>query len=1092
MIKIKTNFIIKKGRRLSLLLLFLILAFEVNANTVDMRIAREVAVKFMNANTKMPIQVVEELQLVGTYNISCGDAAFYVFNTPNGFVIVSADDRATPILGYSEEGQFDIEDIPAQLQAYLHDFVEQIQFCIENHIEADSTRILQWEMVQTTGYLIEQRYAGVEPLLSDTWGQGCHYNNFCPIDSNGACGHVKVGCVATSMAQVLHYWGYPSIGMGSHTYKPTNYPTQTANFGTTTYDWAHMPNNLSNASTSTEINAVATLMWQCGVAVDMNYGPSVSGALFSKVVPSLLNYFGYSNDLSEVSRYNYNNAEWLNMMKSSLNLGCPVLYSGTGNNGGHAFVCDGYDSNNLFHFNWGWNGNHNGYFALGALNVVGNSYNSNNEAIINIHPNCTQGTTYQVTASKSPYNGGQVYGSGIFDCCDHCNVTAVPANGYIFNSWSENGVIVSTEPSYSFTVTNNRNLVANFVEEGSVCDIIFDLYDSYGDGWNGNYLVIDYGNGIAERMTLNYGLTDSYSRSIKTGNTISFSWISSSTSNGCSFDVRFGNGALIYHGENLSSSFHYDFTLDCESAYTPHFISAISDPVEGGVVYGSGTYESGTLITLSAVPNEGYNFLYWEEDGEIISSDADYSFLVLADRNLLARFTLLPIIYVTTNITEGGTVTGGGAFDFNNICTLSATANEGYVFDSWTKDGEVVSYLSNYVFTVTESAEYVANFSQVDGLVIGDATFINRFLPSYCGYHSLSEQIYTASEMGDMANEILSLSFFNTRYSQTCNMSIYMVHTDKTEFENTSDWIAVTEADLVYNGSFTMTSQGWTTIYFDTPFIYDGVSNVALIVDDNTNIGFSTIACRTFGTDANQVLRVLGFSTNINPQELYGYTGTLISEKNQIIFGVTSSTITQVNTFVQGWNWFSTYIDRDPVELLNMLKAGLGENGLQIKSVDDYTDYYDGFGWFGSLDELGIINTQMYMVLTNATCSVELQGPAVNFDEMVITIVPGWNWIGYPCTEEMEITDALASFEAEVGDRIECNFGGIAEYLGDGFWMGFMTFEPGQGYMYYSSSSETKSLVFQSRGSRFKRPAESLRDETFKRFDKQKTAKPRN
>jgi hypothetical protein len=92
----------------------------------------------------------------------------------------------------------------------------------------------------------------------------------------------------------------------------------------------------------------------------------------------------------------------------------------------------------------------------------------------------------------------------------------------------------------------------------------------------------------------------------------------------------------------------------------------------------------------------------------------------------------------------------------------------------------------------------------------------------------------------------------------------------------------------------------------------------------------------------------------------------------------------------------------------------------------------------------------------------------------------------------MEITDALASFEAEVGVRIECNFGGIAEYLGDGSWMGFMTFEPGQGYMYYSSSSETKSLVFQSRGSRFKRPAESLRDETFKRFDKQKTAKPRN
>ena len=947
----------KKGRKVSFLILLLALTIGVKANTVDMDAARDVAMKFVNANTKIPLQDAKELQLVTTYNISCGDAAFYVFNTPHGFVIVAADDCITPLLGYSDESQFDVENIPVQLQAYLQDFVEQIQFGIENHIEADAAIKQQWEWVRTTGHLMEGRaITAVAPLLSDKWGQGCYYNTYCPVDSNGPCGHVKVGCVATSFAQVLHYWGYPSVGMGSHTYKPSNYPTQTAHFGATAYDWAHMPDSLSNSSTSTEINAVATLMWHCGVAVDMNYGPNVSGALFTNVVPSLLNYFGYSDDLSEVFRNSHTNAEWLSMMKSNLNLGRPVLYSGTGNNGGHAFVCDGYDSNNLFHFNWGWYGNHNGYFPLSALNVGGNTYNSANEAIINIHPKCASGTSYHVTASRKPSNGGWVYGTGYYGCCDQCSLTAIPAEGYVFSSWAENGMIVSTEPTYSFTVVDDRDLVANFALE-----------------------------------------------------------------------------------------------------HDPHVISAIADPEEGGTVYGSGIYDSGTVVTLTAVPNEGYGFTYWEENGVAVSSDAEYSFMVSTDRSFVAHFALLPIISVTANLPEGGTVTGGGAYDFYATCTLTATANEGYVFYSWTKNGTVVSYLSTYVFSVTESADYVANFEQVDGIVIGDATYTNRYIPSYCCYYSLSEQIYTATEMGGVPAEITSVSFFNTNYFQTCNMSIYMVHTDKAAFESTTDWVTVTEADQVFCGSVAMTPQGWSTIHFSTPFLYDGVSNVALIVDDNTCIGFSAISCRTFGTETNQAIRVFGFGSNPNPTAPYGYTGTLISEKNQVIFGATTSAVAHTTAFVQGWNWISTYIDLNVVDGLAMLEESLGDNGMTIATSNDVAECLgDGF-WVG-LEGYQWTNSEMIMVEVNEDCTVTLVGPTVDLSTVSITIRPGWNWMGFPFDSEIAIVEALADFEPEFGDGI-VSYEGLTEYIG--VWTGdFETLVPGHGYLYYSAGSTPKTLVF--------------------------------
>ena len=361
---------------------------------------------------------------------------------------------------YSEEGQFDKNDIPVQLKDYLQGFVEQIEYGIENHLEADENISRQWELVRNVGRLNENRDGEVvEPLITALWNQGCYYNAMCPEDPDGSCGHALTGCVATAMGMILHYWGYPVQGTGSHTYTPlpyptTQYPEQSVNFGETIYDWDHMPDSLTDDSSEAEIEAVATLLWHCGVAVNMNYSPYGSGT--DQHFTTLIDYFGYSDDLHWESRQD--DESWLSLLKADLNLGRPVFYTGfRWANSGHAFVCDGYDVNDRFHFNWGWGGSSNGYFALNATMV----FEYDNEAIFNIHPNVS--TTFQVTASACPADGGYVSCAGLYDIDSICTLMATANADYTFVNWTENGEVVSTESIYSFEVTGERNLVANFV-----------------------------------------------------------------------------------------------------------------------------------------------------------------------------------------------------------------------------------------------------------------------------------------------------------------------------------------------------------------------------------------------------------------------------------------------------------------------------------------------------------------------------------------------------------------------------------------------------------------------------------------------------
>ena len=658
-----------------------------SANPVDLVTAREVGAKFLNTSTSIRLADADALRYVNTYYTAQNVPAFYVFNTEKGFVMVSADDCATPILGYSDESQFSGEDFPVQFEEYFRHFVEQIQYGIENHLVADETIARQWELVQSTGRITEQRNnMVVTPMLTDTWNQNCYYNNLCPADANGPCGHVYAGCAATSFSQILRYWGYPNQGTGSHSYTPEGYATQTVNFGATTYQWADMPNSLNASSTAAQIDAVATLMWHCGVAIDMNYGPNGSGANPYNVYLAFTNYFNYSDDLSAVSKNNYTNSQWLNMMKNSLDAGRPIHYSGWDSDGsGHGFVCDGYDANDLLHFNWGWSGSYNNYYALDALTPGSYNFSYNNYAIINIHPNLP---SYQVTISSNPSDGGSVaFGSKDdretttydFENSSMSGWTTIDADGD-GQSWDLGTTVMGT--GYGHNASNDMVLSKSYDNNiGALSPDNFLVSPAKAAYGSISFYACAQDNAwAAEHFGVAVSTTNNTSASAFT--TIQ-EWTMTAKGKGV-LSTKVNGVPAPGRGGDREQGNWYQYTVDL-SAYAGqaiwvairHFncsdyfyldVDDISLTTGGGGGGGNSTsayFVQGQSCTVMATPNSGYYFSNWTENGTVVSNSASYTFTVNDARSLVANFTTQPqpqqyTITISANPSNGGSAAFGG------------------------------------------------------------------------------------------------------------------------------------------------------------------------------------------------------------------------------------------------------------------------------------------------------------------------------------------------------------------------------------------------------------------------------------------------
>lgn len=396
-------------RKLFLGLAALMLSMTVLAERVSQEDAALVANNFMNVgNTVSSVQKAPAKKMVLKKAATASENQYYVYENANGegWVMVAANDVVSPILAYSNTGTFRTDNQPVNVRTWLGKYDKFITKIEADGAAQDEEVAAEWSALKK-GVRKAKGDAIVGPLVKTTWDQDDPYWTLTP-NGSGSIGKAYTGCVATAMAQVMNYWQWPKQGTGSHTYQPImqldddgdGYPDRdtiiypgylTANFDETTYDWDNMLNKYTSSATNDQKNAVATLMFHCGVSVEMmygddnyggsgaytgNYGDWTDPTCAQNAFPT---YFGYKKDglvsymrdgfSYEGTTYyeKWTDEEWTAMVKEELDKKHPIMYGGAGDKGGHSFICDGYDDSNYFHFNWGWSGQNDGYYKLSSL-----------------------------------------------------------------------------------------------------------------------------------------------------------------------------------------------------------------------------------------------------------------------------------------------------------------------------------------------------------------------------------------------------------------------------------------------------------------------------------------------------------------------------------------------------------------------------------------------------------------------------------------------------------------------------------------------------------------------------------------------------
>lgn len=480
-----------------------VFANSVLADPVNPELAMQVAKQFIphsSLSKKVPAKGGEPqtATIVYTHKMPKSHrAAFYIVNVGDGsFVLVSADDVAHQILGYSFSKNWPIESdgtvkLPPHIKSFFDDLAAQIEAAIEkepNRPAADWSQSIAEAPSRIPSSLPES----VDPLLTTTWDQGQYYNAFCPTDAGGPDGHVWTGCVATAMAQIIKYWSNPVQGRGTHSYDST-YGTLSVNYSESNYDYSNMPNELTAGSSEAQVNAVAKLMCDCGVAVNMVYGASESSSFTQDARAALINFFRFSPDLSFAEKGLFSNDEWNELMRNNIAANHPVIYSGFGT-GGHTFVLDGYKEDDYFHFNFGWSGFADGWYLMNAVNPGSSDYNSSQSAIVGIVPDDSGNIILGQTSGTStfvvdePLEFYHLMGHNAYDGGNYLN----PCNNTV-----------------TFLSANNENqLVADFIEFE---DQQVGIYDGANTSVQMRSLIGGNENDLSPIVSTQNGLTLTYS-----------------------------------------------------------------------------------------------------------------------------------------------------------------------------------------------------------------------------------------------------------------------------------------------------------------------------------------------------------------------------------------------------------------------------------------------------------------------------------------------------------------------------------------------------------------------------------------------------
>lgn len=622
----------------------------------------------------------------------------FVGTDGRGFALIAADDCVRPVLGYSPTGLFPTAGLPSHIRGWIEAYELNIRTLSQLGITPSLQTRQEWQMLAETKFRTV-RDTAVGPLMTTQWNQSPWYNQMCPYSTTDQAYSVT-GCVATAMAQVMKYWNHPAVGRGAHSYTPQGFGQQSAQFDTTHYDWAHMPDRLNWNSSQEEIDAVALLMYHVGVAVEMNYSPQSSGAHVSaygdhtsaSAENALKNYFRYNQALFSAYRGNYTDAQWNVLLTTELDASRPVMLSGTDGQGGHAFVIDGYDSLGFYHLNWGWGGYCDGYYTFDSLSPsasgIGgnesNSYSHDNHALLRVFP-ASEDSVVTVAVVPSDPAVGTVQGGGTMPSYTSTTLRATAAEGYRFLNWKSG----NHYNPFTFAPNNDYSDTALFAPiYGDTLGYCFSgyqgLWGEYGD------TPPEWGIRVPERSVprhrqLNavqfYGVSNaSYTLNVYLGNnrdqlifsatpsTTNFGWVtvplaspvplvdslplwitltSRSYSNPAVYSSYSGNPDGTWYKRAGTTWEH----LEDRNEYYSWMIRALlgdlqrvpvtveASHADRGSVRGSGEYYPGDTAILEASPADGYRFAGWST-GEQANP---LRLRVTGPATIIAAFVPLPV-----------------------------------------------------------------------------------------------------------------------------------------------------------------------------------------------------------------------------------------------------------------------------------------------------------------------------------------------------------------------------------------------------------------------------------------------------------------
>ena len=557
--------------------------------------------------------------------------------------------------------------------------------------------------------------------------------------------------------------------------------------------------------------------------------------------------------------------------------------------------------------------------------------------------------TYIVTVAPDVATHGTVTGGGVFDYGQSCTVTATPADDYFFINWTLNNNVVSYTPSYTFNVTSDAELVAHFVEGrvigdgGDATNEYLPSHSYYRNALSEQiYTAEEFGEaGVVTSIAFYNGgtvKTRNYEFYMKATSKSSFSGNKDWESISASDKVFSGSVTMLANDWTV-------ITLN-----PPFFYDGISNVVLVADDHTTTSITSGMKCRVFDAPSQAIRVYSDNTDYDPMNTST-YSGTIVNVKNQLRITKSAPSsepvnITVSASPAQGGTVTGGGSYTFGESCTVTATANTGYFFIGWTENDEIISNELEINFVALDDRNLVATFIQAVEIGVGEAT--NNFLPSYSYYnYALTQQIYTSEEIG-AAGTISCMAFYNEGAERTRTYDFYLATTEKSSFSSNTDWITMAESDKVFSGSVTMSANAWTFIVFDTPFEYDGTSNLVVVADDNSGRYDASpyMSCSVYNTNTDQAIYAYNSITNFNPLSPptapvtgYGYNpNQVLSVKNHILLGISTAqapTIT-INAYSGDGGYYLISVpfeEVNPVEVEHML-----DNNYDLYKFDESQD----------------------------------------------------------------------------------------------------------------------------------------------------------